>query len=87
MRESWFPGIMTTDSQAIVSTYSLASAYSSLKPKVVRSPEMTTMSGSMSLTYVIARSSRFGRKNWVPQCRSEICTIVNVSSRVAMREV
>jgi hypothetical protein len=53
---------------------------------VVRSPEQTTTSGSRSLTSVIARSSRFGRKNCVPQCRSEIWTIVNVS-RFVMGEV
>jgi hypothetical protein len=59
-----------------------------LKPNVVRSPEQTTMSGSMSLTSVIARSSRFGRKNCVPQCMSEIWTIVKVPSRAAaMNEV
>jgi len=34
-----------------------------------------------------SRSSRFGKKNCVPQCRSEIWMIVNVPSRVAMREV
>jgi hypothetical protein len=39
------------------------------------------------VTSVIARSRRFGRKNCVPQCRSEIWMIVNVPSRVAMREV
>src|SRR5262249_33851444 len=44
-----------------------------------------TMSGSTSFTSVIARSSRFGRKNCVPQCRSEIWTIVNVPLRVAIR--
>src|SRR5713226_8892134 len=35
------------------------------------------MSGRRSFSSEIARSSRLGRKYWPPQCRSEICTIVN----------
>ena len=52
-------------------------AYSSLKPKIVRSPEQTTTCGSSSLISAIARSSRLGTKCGSPQCRSEMWAIVN----------
>src|SRR5579859_381902 len=67
----------TTFSHSIVSRYRFASAYSSLNPCVVRSPETMTTSGTSSFTSAIARSSRFGKKNCVPQCRSESWTSVN----------
>jgi Zn finger protein HypA/HybF involved in hydrogenase expression len=50
--------------------------YSSLKPCDVRSPEITTTSGASSFVSAIARSSRLGRKNCCPQCRSDSWTIV-----------
>ena len=65
------PGRRRSASQSIRSRYWRASWYSCLKPKVVRSPEQTTMSGWSSLTSEIARSSRFGSKYGPPQCRSE----------------
>src|SRR4051794_21269144 len=67
----------TTFLHAIPSRYSFASAYSSLNPCEVRSPEQTTMSGCRSLISVIARSSSSGRKNCCPQCRSLSWAIVN----------
>src|SRR3954465_10282548 len=67
----------TSESHSIASMYRLASAYSSLNPCEVRSPEQTTMSGFRSLISVIARSSRSGRKNCCPQWRSLSCAIVN----------
>src|SRR3954447_3157715 len=67
----------TSASHSIASMYRLASAYSSLNPCEVRSPEQTTMSGFRSLISVIARSSRSGRKNCCPQWRSLSCAIVN----------
>src|SRR3954449_9499079 len=67
----------TSDSHSIESRYRLASAYSSLKPCEVRSPEQMTTSGFRSLISVIARSSRSGRKNCCPQWRSLSCAIVN----------
>ena len=45
MRESWFPGMTTSDSHSILSRYSRACWYSGRKPNVVRSPEQTTTSG------------------------------------------
>ena len=75
--------MITIESHSICSMKSLAIAYSSLKPNVVRSPETTTISGPNSLISVIARSSRFGRKNCVPQWRSEIWAIVNWPSGIA----
>src|SRR5690242_2021699 len=62
-------------SQSIWFRKSRATAYSSLNPCDVRSPEMTTTSGSSSFVSVIARSRRLGRKNCCPQCRSESWTI------------
>src|SRR5215467_13395237 len=61
--------------------YSRASTYSSLKPFEVRSPEITTTSGTSSFTSAIARSRCCGRKNCVPQWRSESCTIRNIARK------
>src|SRR4051794_2221607 len=60
--------------------------YSSLNPCEVRSPEITTMSGSISFTSAIARSRCCGRKNCCPQCRSESWTILNIAGRLIARE-
>src|SRR6185437_13363167 len=68
----------TSESHSIWLRYRRASAYSSLKPWDVRSPEQTTTSGLTSLTSTIARSSRSGRKNCCPQWRSLSCAIVKV---------
>src|SRR5436305_3653058 len=70
----------TSDLHSIWSRYRRASAYSSLKPCEVRSPEQTTTSGFRSLTSTIARSRRSGRKNCCPQCRSLSCAIVKVTA-------
>src|SRR4051794_37703256 len=80
-RESWFPGMTTRFLHSISSRYRRASAYSSLKPCEVRSPEQTTTSGSRSLTSVMARSRRSGRKNCCPQWRSLSWAIVKATGR------
>src|SRR5690349_23570354 len=64
---------------------SLATAYSSLNPCEVRSPEMTTTSGWSSFVSAIARSSRLGRKNCWPQWRSDSWTIVKGRSEPSIR--
>src|SRR5690349_14071937 len=64
---------------------SLATAYSSLNPCEVRSPETTTTSGWSSFVSAIARSSRLGRKNCWPQCRSDSWTIVKGRSEPSIR--
>src|SRR3954470_18884644 len=69
----------TSASHSIASRYRFASAYSSLNPCEVRSPEQTTMSGRRSLISTIARSSRSGRKNCCPQWRSLSCAIVKLT--------
>src|SRR4051794_19731038 len=80
-RESWLPGMTTRCLHSISSRYRRASAYSSLNPCDVRSPEQTTTSGFRSLTSVIARSRRSGRKNCCPQWRSLSWAIVNATGR------
>src|SRR5262245_19453001 len=70
----------TSESQEILSRYTLACWYSGRKPKVVRSPEQTTTSGRISLISSIARSSRLGTKYGPPQCRSEMCAILKQPS-------
>src|SRR3954451_4903460 len=69
----------TSESHSIASMYFFASAYSSLNPCEVRSPETTTTSGFRSLISVIARSSRSGRKNCCPQWRSLSWAIVKAT--------
>ena len=62
----------------------MASAYSSLNPNVVRSPEQTTTSGCSSLISEIARSSRFGTKYGPPQWRSESWAMTKDSAAAAI---
>src|SRR5215204_2480767 len=76
---------MTTKrSQRILSRYSRAWRYSPLKPNVVRSPEQTTIWGSISLISAIARSIRLGTKFGSPQWMSDRCAIVKVLPSRAM---
>ena len=65
------PGTTTNESQLMRSRYERATWYSCLNPKVVRSPEQITTSGSNSFTSEIARSRRFASKYGPPQWRSE----------------
>src|SRR5215831_14864116 len=67
--------------------YSRASTNSSLKPFVVRSPEITTTSGSISFTSAIARSRCCGRKNCCPQWRSESWAIRNIARKATRLQV
>src|SRR5689334_21226371 len=62
---------------SIRSRYARACRYSWRRPNVVRSPDTITTSGSRSFTSMIARSIRFGTKYGEPQCRPEMCAIVN----------
>src|SRR4051812_49878637 len=71
----------TSESHSIASRYRRASAYSSLNPCEVRSPEQTTTSGLRSLISTIARSKRSGRKNCCPQWRSLSCAIVKFTAQ------
>src|SRR4051795_7752214 len=77
LRESWLPGTTIMSGHSIRSRYARACTYSCRNPKVVRSPDTITTSGSRSFTSMIARSIRFGTKYGEPQCRSEMCAIVN----------